>query len=71
MRSYSKDGLNVGASGIVRHYLSDQLDVVVLSNNIDGAWPVVREIDERLGVSSYVTHRRDAKAQSPSRIMGP
>ncbi|CAN5156276.1 hypothetical protein BH11ACT4_BH11ACT4_06950 [soil metagenome] len=21
----------------------------VLSNNIDGAWPVVREIDERLG----------------------
>ena len=49
VRSYSKDGLNVGASGIVRHYLSDGLDVVVLSNNIDGAWPVVREIDERLG----------------------
>ncbi len=36
-------------SGIVRHYLSDELDVVVLSNNIYGAWPVVREIDERLG----------------------
>ena len=49
VRSYSKDGLNVGASGIVRHYLEDELDVVVLSNNIDGAWPVVREIDERLG----------------------
>ncbi len=49
VRSYSKDGLNVGASGILRHYLEDELDVVVLSNNIDGAWPVVREIDERLG----------------------
>lgn len=48
VRSYSKDGLNVGASGIVRHYLDDALDVVVLSNNIDAAWPVVREIDERL-----------------------
>jgi len=49
VRSYSKDGINVGASGIVRHYVDEGLDVVVLSNNIDGAWPLVREIDERLG----------------------
>ena len=49
VRSYSKDGINVGASGIVRHYLEEELDVVVLSNNIDAAWPLVREIDERLG----------------------
>ena len=49
VRSYSKDGINVGASGILRHYVEDDLDVVVLSNNIDGAWPVIREIDERLG----------------------
>lgn len=48
VRSYSKDGVNVGASGIVRHYFDEELDVVVLSNNIDAAWPVVREIDERL-----------------------
>ncbi len=48
VRSYSKDGINAGASGIVRHYLDENLDVVVLSNNIDGAWPVIREIDERL-----------------------
>ncbi len=34
VRSYSKDGR--GASGIVRHYLEDELSVVVLSNNIDG-----------------------------------
>lgn len=49
VRSYYKDGINNGASGIVRHYLEDDLDVVVLSNSEEGAWPVIREIDERLG----------------------
>ena len=49
VRSYYKDGVNVGASGIVRHYLDEGLDIAVLSNNEDAAWPVVREIDERLG----------------------
>ena len=49
VRSYYKDGVNVGASGIVRHYLEEGLDLTVLSNNEDAAWPVVRELDERLG----------------------
>lgn len=49
VRSYYKDGVNVGASGILRHYLEEGLDVAVLSNNVDAAWPVVREVDERLG----------------------
>ena len=49
VRSYYQDGVNAGASGILRHYLEEGLDVVVLSNNVDAAWPVVREIDERLG----------------------
>lgn len=49
VRSYYKDGINNGASGIVRHYLEEGLDVVVLSNTEEGAWPVIREIDERLG----------------------
>ena len=48
-RSYYKDGVNAGASGVLRHYVEEGLDVVVLSNNVDAAWPVVREIDERLG----------------------
>lgn len=48
VRSYYKDGVNVGVSGIVRHYLDEGLDIVVLSNNEDAAWPVIREIDERL-----------------------
>ena len=49
VRSNYKDGVSAGASGIVRHYLEEGLDVVVLANNVDAAWPVVREIDERLG----------------------
>lgn len=49
VRSYYKDGINAGASGIVRHYLEEDVDVVVLSNSEDGAWDVITEIDERLG----------------------
>ncbi|MBC7591048.1 MAG: beta-lactamase family protein [Salinibacterium sp.] len=49
VRSYYKDGINPGASGIVRHYLEESLDVVVLSNSEEGAWEVIQQIDERLG----------------------
>ena len=48
VRSYYKDGLNAGASGILRHYVEEDFDVVVLSNSEDGAWDVITEIDERL-----------------------
>jgi CubicO group peptidase (beta-lactamase class C family) len=49
VRSYYKEGINFGASGIIRHYLEPGLDIAVLSNSEDGAWPVIRELDERLG----------------------
>ena len=49
VRSYYKEGINNGASGILRHYLDEELDIVVLSNSEEGAWPVIRELDERLG----------------------
>jgi CubicO group peptidase (beta-lactamase class C family) len=49
VRSYYTDGVSAGASGILRHYLEEGLDVVVLSNSEEGAWDVIREIDERLG----------------------
>jgi CubicO group peptidase (beta-lactamase class C family) len=49
VRSYYTDGVSAGASGILRHYREDGLDVVVLSNSEEGAWDVIREIDERLG----------------------
>lgn len=49
VRSYFIDGVASGASGILRHYYDANLDVVVLSNSEEGAWDVVRELDERLG----------------------
>jgi CubicO group peptidase (beta-lactamase class C family) len=48
VRSYFQDGINAGASGILRHYVEENLDVVVLSNSEDGAWDVITEIDERI-----------------------
>jgi CubicO group peptidase (beta-lactamase class C family) len=48
VRSYFQDGINAGASGILRHYVAEGLDVVVLSNSEDGAWDVITEIDERI-----------------------
>lgn len=47
VRSYYKDGLNFGASGMLRHYVEGDVDVVVLANSEDGAWDLVREIDSR------------------------
>ena len=44
VRNYYKDGVNAGASGIVRYYPADQLDVVVLSNSAAGAWEPTDEI---------------------------
>lgn len=49
VRSWYKDGINPGASGILRHYPAEGVDVVVLSNSEEGAWPVIREVDEILG----------------------
>ncbi|NYJ21226.1 serine hydrolase [Glaciibacter psychrotolerans] len=48
VRSYYADGVAPGASGILRHYYGAGLDVVVLSNSEEGAWDVIRELDERL-----------------------
>jgi len=44
VRNYYKDGVNAGASGILRYYPADQLDVVVLSNSAAGAWDPIAEI---------------------------
>jgi CubicO group peptidase (beta-lactamase class C family) len=48
VRSYFQDGINAGASGILRHYVESGLDVVVLSNSEDGAWDIITELDERI-----------------------
>jgi len=44
VRATYKDGANAGASGIVRYYPADPLDLVVLSNSERGAWPAMEEI---------------------------
>ena len=49
VRSYYKDGINTGASGLVRHYVDGDVDIVVLSNSEEGAWDIVAELDERNG----------------------
>ena len=46
VRSYFKDGIGAGASGILRHYPQQGVDVVVLANSEEGAWPVVQELDD-------------------------
>ncbi|WP_345761018.1 serine hydrolase domain-containing protein [Diaminobutyricibacter sp. McL0608] len=48
VRSWYKEGINAGTSGIVRSYPSEEVDLVVLSNSEEGAWPVIRELDGRL-----------------------
>lgn len=45
---YEKEGINVGVSGTVRHYPSQDLNVIVLSNMESGAWAPIREIHRRV-----------------------
>lgn len=49
VHSFYKDGINAGASGILRSYVDEAVDVAVLSNTEDGAWPVIQHIDELMG----------------------
>jgi CubicO group peptidase (beta-lactamase class C family) len=48
VRSWYKEGINAGASGIVRSYPDAGIDLAVLSNSEEGAWPVIRELDARI-----------------------
>ena len=48
LRNYYKEGINAGASAILRHYPAERIDVAVLSNSQDGAWEPIREVHRRL-----------------------
>lgn len=48
VRNYYKDGVNAGASGMLRYYPAADLDVVVLSNSAAGAWAPVSAIHRLL-----------------------
>jgi CubicO group peptidase (beta-lactamase class C family) len=43
---YEKDGVNVGVSGLVRHFPDQDITVTLLSNMEDGAWDPVWKIHE-------------------------
>jgi hypothetical protein len=43
---YEKDGINAGASGVIRHYPEDDLTVVILSNMEKGAWGPIARVHE-------------------------
>jgi hypothetical protein len=48
LRNSYKEGVNAGASDILRYYPADRLDLVVLSNAEDGAWAPAAEIHRRI-----------------------
>lgn len=46
VRCYWKEGVNVGVSGILRHYPAEDVTVAVLAVGEDAAWEPIRAIDE-------------------------
>jgi CubicO group peptidase (beta-lactamase class C family) len=48
LRSFYKDGINPGASAIVRFYPATGLTVAVVSNSEDGAWEPITWIDDAI-----------------------
>ncbi len=44
--AYQKEGINVGVSGVIRHYPGRDLNLVILSNLMDGVWAPIRKIHE-------------------------
>lgn len=48
---YWKEGINVGASAVLRFYPSSRVTLVVLSTMEDGAWQPIKQVDRMLGVT--------------------
>ncbi|QCR18351.1 serine hydrolase domain-containing protein [Agrococcus sp. SGAir0287] len=49
IRSLYKEGMNVGASAIVRHYPDADATVAVVANSEGGAWGAIAALDDVLG----------------------
>ncbi len=43
---YQKDGINAGTSGMMRHYIARDLNVILLSNMQKGVWEPIEKIHE-------------------------
>ena len=52
VRSWYKDGINAGTGGLLRYYPHQELDVVVLANSAEGAWPAARRIHDLVRASA-------------------
>ena len=50
VRSYWKEGVNVGVSGMLRHYPMQDITVAVLAVRENAAWAPIKAIDEAVGV---------------------
>jgi len=44
--SYQKEGINAGASGLIRHFPAQDINVVILSNLEDGVWAPIRKLHQ-------------------------
>lgn len=44
--SFQKEGVNAGASGLIRHFPEQDINVVILSNMEDGVWVPIRKIHQ-------------------------
>jgi len=42
--SYQKEGINAGASGLIRHFPEQDINVVILSNMEEGVWGPIQKI---------------------------
>ena len=49
VRSYWKEGINTGASGMLKHYPKPGVTVAILSNLEEGVWEPLKMIDELVG----------------------
>jgi hypothetical protein len=43
---YQKEGINAGASGLIRHFPDQDISVVLLSNMESGVWKPIWKIHE-------------------------
>ena len=51
VRWYGKEGVNVGVSGMLRHYPRRNITFAVLAVGENGAWSAVKAIDEAVANS--------------------
>ncbi|NTV38153.1 MAG: beta-lactamase family protein, partial [Anaerolineales bacterium] len=50
---YEKEGQNAGASGLIRHYPTHDLSVVILTNMEEAAWDTIGNVHRMLAARNY------------------